>query len=209
MAIPDYQPYFRIERPLLVTMILTLAVISYGTLHADKITSAAAAIVFAQSMIWTGVRATALQQRSLKTSAIAEMQSVPSAALSVVRQTTRLTAITMLWGAAALLLAYPMLGLKWQHGWQYGLGSAVIAVAFAQYAQRLANSADRLAQPGALQMARRLSGVLALAIAVACGWLIISGKLLTQKNDWLANDVFLAVAASVFALSLLSFVRAR
>lgn len=209
MALPDYQPYFRIEQPLLVTIVVTLAVISYGTLHADKILSAAASAVFAQTVIWTGVRATALQKRTVQKSTVAETQAVPSAALSVIRQSTRLTAITMLWAAAALLLAYPLLGLKWQHGWQYGLGSAVIAAGFSHYAQRIANGADRLAQPGAVQLARRLSGVLALVIAGAAGWLIVSGKLLTLKNDWLANDVFLAVAASVFVLSLLAFFRAR
>jgi hypothetical protein len=194
---------FRIEIHLLLIALLSLAMIGYAAATGDRILAAAAALVFALRLIFTAWRATG----SPRVAGAANDDRPPP--LKVLQNTTRLTAWTMLWAAAALLLAYPAVGLRWQHGWQYGLGAALLAAAFFHYAQRLFIRTDRAAQPSAVETARRLSMVFAAFLASAIVWLVMSGKLTTVKNDWLANDVFLGSAAAILALTLMCIMRAR
>lgn len=171
---------------------IALVAMAFSASRGDKMLAIAGAVIFAARLI-----------------SAANASIMAGAARAALRQSARFNTITMLWGALALLIAYPIVGLKWQHGWQYGLGAALFAAAFAWYAQRLDNSNDPLIAPAALEHARRLSAVLALAVLGVAGWLVLSGKLMTIKNDWLANAVFLAVAASLFAVSVVTFLRAR
>lgn len=171
---------------------VSLVIMAFAAARSDKMLAIAGAVVFSARLLSSALGA--------KTAA---------SPLAVLRQSARYSCVSLVWGAAALLIAYPVIGLKWQHGWQYGLGAAVIGALFFWYSQRLEQSGDPWAQPRALQVVRIFSALLAAAIAAAAGWLILSGKLLTEKNDWLANDVFLAIAACLFTLSLISFFRAR
>lgn len=180
------------DRPVLMIAIVSLIAMAFAAGRGDKLLAMTAAALFAGRVIATAIR------------------MVPATGpLAVVRFSTQLTAVTMLWSALALLIAYPIIGLKWQHGWQYGLGFALLAAMFIAYAVRLNTTSGPAAQPGAIEIARRLSAVLALAVLSGAGWLITAGKLDTIKNDWLANDVFLAAAACVFVLSVIPVLRAR
>lgn len=195
---------FEIEKPLLIASMISLALMAYASATGLNIYSIAAAALFTASIIWAGFYATSA-------TAVIPRSSVGNnfSPRVVLQQTTRLAAVTMAWAAASLLLAYPVIGLKWQHGWQYGLGCAALAAAFYSYAQRLSIDTNSAAQPAAIESARKLSALFAVAIVVATAWLILSGKLATIKSDWLANDVFLAVAAAMFVLSCLCVTRAR
>lgn len=194
---------FRIEIPLLLTTFVSLLMIGYAAATGSKIVSAVGALLFVQRLIFTAWHATS----SRHVLGPANDDRLPP--LKVIQNTTRLSVWTYLWAACALLLAYPVLGLKWQHGWQYGAGAALLALSFAWYLFRLNTKNDKTAQPTAMETARRLSIVFAAAIAVAVAMLIGSGKLATPKSDWLANNVFLGTAAAILALSALCIVRAR
>lgn len=181
-----------VDRSVVTAGAVSLVAFGFAAARADKWLAIFAAGFFAVRMIWSAIK------------------TVPAhPPLAVLQSTTWLTAVTMAWASLALLTAYPLVGLKWQHGWQYGLGAAVLAALFFNYARQLDTSGSRQASPQSVEMARRLSAVLAFAIFCAVIWLVASGKLATLKGDWLANDVFLAAAASVFALSLIAVIRAR
>jgi hypothetical protein len=194
---------FRIEIHLLLITLVSLTLIGYAAATADRFVAAVGALLFVQRLIFTAWRATS----SRHIIGTANDDRLPP--LKVIQNTTRLTAWTFLWAAFALLLAYPVLGLRWQHGWQYGAGAALLALAFSQYAHRLHSETDNAAQPSAVETARRLSMAFAASIAAAVGILIASGKLTTLKNDWLANVVFLGSAAAILTLSAFCIVRAR
>ena len=186
--------FLGIEHSVFTVAAVSLIALGFAAARTDKMLAIAGAVIFA-------VR--------LHEFALFEAMPAQLVTLAVVRQSARLNAVTMAWGALALLIAYPVIGLKWQHGWQYGLGAALIAALFFVYALRLDKPDHPLAQPRALETARWLSALLVVAVTIAIAWLIASGKLLTFKNDWLANDVFLAIAASLLAVCVLTFVRAR
>jgi hypothetical protein len=194
---------FRIEIHLLLIALVSLAMIGYSAATEDRIIAAIGTLLYAQRLILTGWRATS----SRHIIGAANDDRLPP--LKVLQNTTRLTAWTMLWAAAAFLVAYPVIGLKWQHGWQYGLGAALLAAAFFVYAERLHIGTDNAAQPPSVETARRLSMAFAASIAGAVAWLVASGKLATVKNDWLANDIFLGSAAAILMLSVLCIARAR
>jgi hypothetical protein len=185
-----------VENYVLSRAAVSLVAIAYAAVKSDWIAAAVGAALFAQALIWTAIKATAPENGA-------------TTPLRVIRETTRLSAVTLLWGAAALLLAYPLLGLKWQHGWQYGLGAALISGVFIAYAHRISDDRHVLAQSTALKVTRYFSAAFAIALLGAVDWLVTSGKLATTKGDWLANDVFLAVAASLFVLAALAVLRTR
>jgi heme O synthase-like polyprenyltransferase len=194
---------FRAEIHLLVIAFASLVMIGYAAVTGDKLVAAIGALLFAQRLIFTGWRATS----GRPIVATANDDRLPP--LRVLQSTTRLTAWTMLWASAAFVIAYPLLGLRWQHGWQYGAGAGLLALGLFYYALRLHTPADSVANPAAVEAARRLSMAFAVAVAGAIGWLIFSGKLATVKNDWLANDIFLGSAAAILALSVMCIIRAR
>lgn len=194
---------FRIEIHLLLIALFSLVMIGYAAATGDRMIAAIGALLFAQRLIFTGWRATS----SRHIIGTANDDRLPP--LKVLQNTTRLTAWTMLWVAAAFMIAYPVMGLKWQHGWQYGAGAVVLAAGFFLYAQRLHISTDSAAQASAVETARRLTMVFAFAIVGAIVSMVAAGKLATLKNDWLANDIFLSSAAAILVLSLLCIVRAR
>jgi hypothetical protein len=100
--------------------------------------------------------------------------------LTAVRCNAALLATAWGVGACSMLGVYLLSGLKWQHGWQYGAGMALIALAAAAYARD-----PRWLNAAAIIVA--LQGVAAaLGLAVLAG----SGKLASIKGDWAANIVF-------------------
>lgn len=119
------------------------------------------------------------------------------------RDSACLSLLTCSWSATALLLAYPIVGLNWLHGWEYGTAFVFISAAFASYLRHLNSCQDASAQLSEIRRAKRLATVQALAITATLVWIVASGKLKTIKGDWLANDVFIATGIAMLTLSLI------
>lgn len=117
----------------------------------------------------------------------------------------RLLIISYAWGAVAMqgLYATRLTGLRWQHGWQYGVAMTLLALIAFTYARAIWRSPDpqrsiwlRLAAPLAV-----FQGVFAAGTLL---FLVSSGKLLTRRADFAANQVFLSVALMVMLLAAFS-----
>jgi hypothetical protein len=116
-----------------------------------------------------------------------------------------LLAIGYAWGAASLLAVYLMTPLKWQHGWQYGLGMAIIAVAIFALsrwlpAQWTGNSFKVLTWASLLHGWAATGGLV---------FLIASAKIHSIKGDWAANFVFVAGAVVIAGVSAIALRTAR
>lgn len=186
---------FRLEYWAGAIGLATVAAIAASAMSHNRSLAAIACATSALAVLWAG---------HVATGAHAAGRSGP---LAVLRETTRLSVWTLAWSSAALFVAYPVVGLKWQHGWQYASGYALLALGFAIFLFRLhAPAAD---SPAVLSLIRTLATIFAALLAAALLWLIGSGKLSTLRQDWLANDVFLASAGAVLGLTLLFLRRAR
>ena len=118
---------------------------------------------------------------------------------------SRLMALAYGWGAFAMQGLYitPLTGLRWQHGWQYAIVLLLMASAAWGHADQLAfSSADR--QNLLLRFALPLAIFQALAGGLGLTFLAISGKLMTERPDWAANQIFFFVALLVTILAALT-----
>jgi hypothetical protein len=97
-------------------------------------------------------------------------------------------------GAASMLGVYLLSGLKWQHGWQYGSGMALIALAAFLFAR----------QPRWLNATAAVVGLQGAAAAIGLAVLAGSGKLESVKADWAANIIFVAGGVAIAALSVMA-----
>jgi hypothetical protein len=97
-------------------------------------------------------------------------------------------------GAMSMLGVYLLSGLKWQHGWQYGCGMALIALVAFWFAR----------QPRWLNAVAVLVGLQAMAAAIGLAVLAGSGKLASPKGDWAANIIFVAGGVAIAALSVMA-----
>jgi hypothetical protein len=111
-----------------------------------------------------------------------------------------LAALIYAWGAIALFAVYSLSDLVWRHSWQYGLGAALFAAGVSFYA----NSLDR--ETNAVLPPLYLTAVHGLAAAGGLVYLVGTGKLATHRDDWAANDVFLAGGLAIVALCLIAAV---
>lgn len=92
------------------------------------------------------------------------------------------------WGGASLLCVYLLSGLRWQHGWEYGLGMVVIAALVLAWAR---SQRGAPCSPAQFRRLMALSAVHGIAALGGVGWLLASGKAQSIKGDWAANAVFL------------------
>jgi cytochrome bd-type quinol oxidase subunit 1 len=116
-----------------------------------------------------------------------------------------LLALGYAWGGLSLLSVYNLSVLKWQHGWQYGAGMLLIALAiWAMALTWRTRWSERTA--ATLQVVTLMH---ATAMTAALGWLVYSGKLITFKSDWAANVVFAGGGLLMVALNLISLRTAR
>jgi uncharacterized membrane protein YqjE len=97
-------------------------------------------------------------------------------------------------GAASMLGVYLLSGLKWQHGWQYGAGMALIALVALWFAR----------QPRWLNTVALVVALQGMAAAIGLAVLAGSGKLASVKADWAANIIFVAGGVALAVLSVMA-----
>lgn len=128
----------------------------------------------------------------------------PGASLQAAVHNARLLVVGYLWGAFALLMIYRLSGLRWQHGLQYGAGMALLGWFALIYVHFLVRPGSRLASPRALMQATWLSVAHGAAALGGVLFLLLSGKINSIKDDWAANQIFLAGGLAIVGLSLVS-----
>jgi hypothetical protein len=123
------------------------------------------------------------------------------ARVDAARRNARLIAIVYVWGAVALIAIYYLTRLSWYHAWQYAAGMALIAAGILAYVHVLGRQGSLLRQPFALQLVEALTALQVIVAAGGLGFLLGTGKLMTRKDDWAANDVFLMGGLAIIVLS--------
>lgn len=196
----------RIETPVLINGLASLLAMGIAANRINKTVAMLAALAFAASIVVEGIRVTGNSSGMTGSDTAAHRTA---AQFGILHETTFLSFLTCAWSAAALFIAYPIAGLSWLHGWEYGLFFALAAFGFARYLQKLAKYKDEVPKASAVALATVLTIIQAIAIAVTLIWIIGSGKLATLRGDWLANDVFLASGCAALALSIVFLVRVR
>jgi hypothetical protein len=170
------------------------------TAAADRRTeSALAAGIFAVVLINTALRSNTPLWRSSPSAAAANV--TPRDAF---RQSALLVMLAYLWSALAFYAIYLGTHIRWQHGWEYGSAALLIAAGHAVYLWQTADPNSWLSSPRALAGAAWLATLQAIAIACGLIWLLASGKLMTLKGDWAANQIFLAGGVAIMCLSIIA-----
>lgn len=121
-----------------------------------------------------------------------------------VRRNARLLALTYLWGGFAMVALYRGTSLRWQHGMQYAVGMALIGLVIILWVRFSSRPGSRLAGPFWMRLALRGAVLHGMAAVGGLGFLIGSGKILSERPDWAANLVFLAGGLAVLGLSLIA-----
>jgi hypothetical protein len=122
------------------------------------------------------------------------------------RRNARLIAWTWGAGAASMLAVYLVSGLRWQHGWQYGCGMALIAAIGFAYSLHLGRAESVLRQPRYMTLSAILAAGQGIAAIGGILLLVLSGKVGSTRADWAANIIFVAGG---LAISILSAVAVR
>jgi hypothetical protein len=122
------------------------------------------------------------------------------------RESALLAALAYAWGAIAMQGAYltPLTGLKWQHGWQYALAMALLAVGSLAFASMPGSSppeSDGPSPDASLRLAAPLAAAQALIAAGGLAALVVSGKLWSVRADWAANRVFAGLAVAILMIA--------
>lgn len=188
---------------LLTALAASVAVMVTGARHGLPLLAGAAAAVFAGAVLAVGV---SINQPlwTLEAARITE-HAAPVAA----RRNARLMAVTFAWGSAAIFAVYAMSGLRWYHFWQYGSAMALLAASTFAYGAVVGRARDpvrarklllRGLQLTILQGAAALGGVL---------FIVLSGKLASQKPDWVANQIFLFGGLAITALCVIAAMTQR
>ncbi len=133
----------------------------------------------------------------------------PEAAPIAAQRNAKLMALVWVWGAAAMAAVYTLGGLRWQHAWQYGSGMALIALFTWGFGAAIA----RAEQPASRQMLLLRGLQLTIVQGVAAGggviYLLATGKLMTFRSDWAANQIFLAGGVAITVLSAMAVITQR
>jgi len=115
-----------------------------------------------------------------------------------------LTALVYAWGAAAMFAVYSLSGLTWRHWWQYGVAMTVLAAVTLLCARLLAARRGPHATSKSMTILMGLTVLQAVGIGGGLVYLIASGKLMTHRPDWAANQIFAAGGVTLVLVSLAS-----
>lgn len=180
---------------LVLALVLSAGAFSWFASDARPLAAAGAANAFALLMIIVGLRTNGPLWR------LPKERITRDAAPVAARRNARLIALAYAWGAVSMLAVYKIVGVRWQHGWQYGSGMALIAAGMFLYAHRLGDPASGLRTPRSLNTVLKLTVLHTAAAAMGLAFLFTSGKLKSPKGDWPANLIFLAGGLAVLTLS--------
>ena len=181
--------------PLSAVFVLCLAVVLWAAGSLAPHVMIAASAVFAGAAILAAWRANAAGS------------GAQNSRLGAIRETSRVTAMSYLWGGLAMLLIYRLTALHWQHGWQYGLAMLLIAAGLGVYIQMLASEQSAAASDRALDRAVYLAVLQGAAAVAALLWLTLSGKIWSPKGDWAANIVFISGGFAIAGISAIVVIR--
>lgn len=194
----------QLVRPLVLVLAASVVAIYVAALRGDQMMSIVAAAAFA---IAAGAVALVTNVGVWRQSA-AGAPTDAEAAGPALRRNLRLIMLVYAWGALALFAAYPLAGLRWQHGWQYGLAMALIALGILRHVH-LMEPGQPLREPKAVVAASWLTGLHAMAAMTGVAYVLFSGKLGTPKSDWVANHAFIAGGLAVAVIGALALMTTR
>ena len=117
------------------------------------------------------------------------------------QRNARLMALAYAWGAAAMAGVYTLGGLRWYHAWQYGAGMALLGLIALGYGFDIGRAQEPASKRMQLLGGLQLTLVQAIATAAAVLYLLTSGKLMTTRPDWAANQIFLFGGLAIATLS--------
>jgi hypothetical protein len=132
-----------------------------------------------------------------------------STAVLCVRRNAILTAFVYAWGATALFATYSMSSLVWRHWWQYGAAMALVSLLLLLYAHLLLTGGPGLRAPRSLGFLTLLTVAQGLAVCGVLVYLVLSGKMMSPRGDWVANYIFAAGSATLALLSLIGLLTYR
>ncbi len=188
---------------LITALIVSVIVMIAGVRLELEAMVAAAAALFAGLVLAVGWR---INQPlwSLDVARITE-DAAPVAA----RRNARLMAVSFAWGSVAMFAIYTLTGLRWQHGWQYGLGMALFAALTFGFGELLGRTVDFARQRLLLLRGLQLTVIQGVAALGGLIFLVGSGKLETLRTDWAANWIFLFGGIAIAGLSAIAVVTQR
>ncbi|MGE8941699.1 hypothetical protein ACO2I3_07290 [Leptospira interrogans] len=190
----------RVAPWLILALCLSVAVIVLGAGRGAQMLVGASAGLFALVVLVVGLRA--------NQPLWSEEQTTDEAAVEAARFNAWLMAIAFVWGAVAMFAVYTLSGLRWQHGWQYGAGMALLG-AFAYVFGVLLDRAGPGARRPVLQRGLQLTMLQGVAAVAGLVFLIGSGKLETFRPDWAANQIFLFGGLAIVGLSAIAVITQR
>jgi hypothetical protein len=189
--------------------ILSAAIMIFAArgVQASVVTAGAAAFAFVAVVV-----AVLFCRQAFQRAPTAESAFVPPTVALL--QSSSIAAVCYAWGAVAMQGLYltPLTGLKWQHGWQYALTMALLAVAsiaFARSVAGLLQSARLTGSAWQFRWAVPLAAAQAAVAGVGLVALAASGKLPSIRADWAANRVFTGLAVAILAVSIASMIAYR
>jgi MFS family permease len=184
---------------LILALLASVAGMVTGARHGSVAATGSGALVFALVCLAIAWR---INQPLWQGRDPAALKVTPATAA---RRNARLMAFAYAWGGAAMLAVYTISGLRWRHGWQYGLGMALIAVLIFGYAVALGHKDSRLARPTLLAGAFAATAGQAVAAAGALlVFFVLAGPIDFSRGDWAANIIFLVGGLTIIGVSLLA-----
>ena len=182
--------------PLILALVLSLVGMTMSAMHADRWHAALSATLFTVTAIVAGFKVNApLWSGNHRTG------SDPTSPAIALMRTARITAMVYIWGGAAMFAIYNWSGLHWRHAWQYGAAMTVLAIGHIMYVRFLSQQSPWLANDGAIETAVRFAAVHGLAAGAGLAWVVATGKIYTQHDDWAANHIFIAGGLMIICLS--------
>ena len=191
-------PLFKLLPSLMAAIVVSIAAMVSGIRAELPLFAWCASGLFAAALIATAIDVNLpWWQRGV------ERYEPDTPAIAAIRN-AQLLALTYAWGSLALLAIYRLTPLRWQHGLQYGAAMALIAWLVLLYVHLLSRPGNRLRSPRALARATWLSLGHGAAALGGLAFMVLSGKLASIKDDWGANQIFLAGGLAVVCLSIVS-----
>lgn len=174
-------------------LVASAGAMSYGVAANERPMTVIAALIYALVVIFVAWRVN-------RPAWFATGADTTDILFHTMRRNTRLAALIYAWGAAAFFAIYGLTSVRWQHGFQYGTGAALIAAALLYYVHRMGS--DATSTPPSIG----LTILHALAVTAGLVFLIGSDKLATPKGDWPANYIFLFGGLAIIGLCYFAFI---